>query len=253
MARLGFLTPSTGRRNPISHRLGQRLDDASHALLEAEKQKTDLASTTERLKAERNALTKSNTDIKALARQAEEQERRLNVATNALANVDARRKQLEVDASAAQTRFEQIQKEADELRQAREKLSTDLAALRQQIQALKDELALFDEKAADFKALQTATHQEEQKLAKLQQQSATAEARASEMESRLSKARVRIGTVDEIAWNRPATMALAAELLAESTGQGRVAKGRRRPRGGPNTDTGIFGQAGRTCPAKPRV
>lgn len=166
----------------------KRLDDANRALLDADKQKAELTQTVERLKAERDALTKSNTDAKVLARQAEEAERRLSAATNALANTDTRRKQLETDASAAQARFEQIQKEADDLRQAREKLTTDLAALRQQIQTQKDLLATFDQKAADLKALQTATGLEEQKAAKLQQQSATAEARAAEMESKFSKA-----------------------------------------------------------------
>ena len=167
---------------------GKRLEDANRALLDTDKQKTDLTSTVERLKAERDALTKSNTDAKALARQAEEVERRLNTGTNALANVDARRKQLETDASAAQTRFEQIQKEADDLRQARAKLTTELTELRQQIQAQKDLLATFDQKAADLKTLQTTVQQEEQKLAKSQQQLATVEARATEMESRLGKA-----------------------------------------------------------------
>ena len=167
---------------------GKRLEDANRALLDADKQKTELTSTGDRLKAELVTLTKNTTDAKALAHMAAEAERRLNDATNALVNVDARRKQLESDASAAQTRFDQLQKEADDLRQAREKLNTDLAALRQQVQAQKDLLAASEQKAADFKALQTATQQEEQKLAKLQQQSSTAEARTGEMESRLGKA-----------------------------------------------------------------
>ena len=166
----------------------KRLDDANRGLLDADKQKTELTSTVERIKAERDTLTKSNTDAKILVRQAEEAERRLNAATNGLASVDARRKQYETDASAAQTRFEQLQKEADDLRKMREKTSTDLSTLRQQIQAQKDQLATLDQKTADFKALQSATQQEEQKLAKVQQQSATAEARTSEMEFRLGKA-----------------------------------------------------------------
>jgi chromosome segregation ATPase len=157
-------------------------------LLDVDKQKTDLTSTVERLKAERDALSRSTSDAKILARQAEEAERRLNAASNALANVDARRKQLETDASAAQTRFEQIQKEADDLRQARQKLTTDLAALRQQIQTQNDQLATFDQKAAELKALQTAIQQEEQKLAKSQQQFAIVEVRAGEMETRHTKA-----------------------------------------------------------------
>ncbi len=166
----------------------KRLEDANRVLLEAQKQKTDLASAVERLKSERDSLTISNTDAKALARQAEEAERRLNGATNALASVEARRKQLGTDTAAAQTRFEQIQKEAEDLRLAREKLTTDLAALRQQVQAQKDLLAKSEQAAVNFKALQTATQQEEQNLAKLRQQSSTAEARTSDMESRLGKA-----------------------------------------------------------------
>ena len=51
---------------------GKRLEDANRALLDADKQKTELTSTVERLKAERDALAKSNTDAKALARQAED-------------------------------------------------------------------------------------------------------------------------------------------------------------------------------------
>ena len=166
----------------------KRRDDANRALVELEKLKTGLNSTVDRLKAERDTLTKSNTDAKTLARQAEEADRRLNAATNALTNVDARLKQLDVDASAAQTRFEQIQKEADDLRQAREKTTTDLTGLRLQIQTQKDQLATLDRKTADFKALQSATQQEEQRLAKVQLQSATAEARTTEMEFRLGKA-----------------------------------------------------------------
>lgn len=166
----------------------KRLDDANRALLDAGKQKSELTSTVEQLKAERDALTRSNADAKVLARHAEEAERRLDAATNALANTDTRRKQLETDAAAAQSRFEQIQKEADDLRQARERLTTDLAKLRQQIQTQNDLLATLDQKAAELKALQAAIGQEEQKVAKLQQQAATAEARSADMESKLSKA-----------------------------------------------------------------
>ncbi|PYJ81359.1 MAG: hypothetical protein DME22_21350 [Verrucomicrobia bacterium] len=168
--------------------VGKRLEDTNRSLLDAIKQKTELTAIVDRLKSELVTLTKTNTDAKALVRMAAEAERRLNDSTYALGNVEARRKQVETDASAAQTRFEQIQKEADNLRQARDKLNTELAILRQQVQSQKEQLATFDQKAANFKALQTATQQEEQKLAKLQQQSATAEARASEMESRLHKA-----------------------------------------------------------------
>lgn len=117
------------------------LEDANRARLDAHKQMTDLTLAVERLKAERDALSISNANANALARQAEEAERRLNVATNAIASVDARRKQLETDASAAQTRFDQIQKESHTL-------NAELAPLRQQIQTQKDQLATFEQKAA---------------------------------------------------------------------------------------------------------
>jgi len=164
------------------------LEDANRALVDADKQKTELTSALERIRAELVTLTRSSTDTKALARQAEEAERRINVATNALANVDARRKQLEIDSSAAQVRFDQIQKEADDLRQAREKLTADSAGLRQQIQAQKDQLATFDQKSAALRTIQATIQQEDQKLAKQQQQLAIAEARADEMESRQGRA-----------------------------------------------------------------
>lgn len=78
--------------------VGKRLEGANT-------QKAELAMSIERLKSERDALAKSTTDAKVLNRQAEEAERRLAVATNAIATTEARRKQLETDASAAQTRF----------------------------------------------------------------------------------------------------------------------------------------------------
>jgi chromosome segregation ATPase len=165
----------------------KRLEDANRAILEADKQKTELSSTVERLKSELVTLTKTNTDAKLLERLATEAERRLTNATNALANLDVRRRQLEADASSAQMRFEQIQKESDDLRQAREKSNNELAALRQQIQMQKDQLSMFDPKAAELKALQTTAQQVEQKLAKSQQQVATLEARASEMDTRYGK------------------------------------------------------------------
>ena len=166
----------------------KRREDVNRALIDVEKQKLDISATVERLKIERDALKKANTDAKLLTQQIEEAERRLNSATNALANVEARRKQFETDASSAQTRFEQIQKEADDLRQAREKLNNELAALRQMVQMQKDQLATFEQKAAELKAVQSAAQQEEQKVSKSQQQLATIEARTAELELRQRQA-----------------------------------------------------------------
>jgi chromosome segregation ATPase len=166
----------------------KRLADTRSALLEADKQKTDLTTTVERLNTERDILTKSVADARAVTRQAEDSERRLSTATNALASVDGRRKLLEADVSAAQTRFDQIQKQSDDLRQASEGLNTELASLRQQVQTQKDQLAKSDQKAAELKALNTALQQGEEKLAKSREQLTTVESRATEMESRLRQA-----------------------------------------------------------------
>jgi chromosome segregation ATPase len=166
----------------------KRLADTRSAVLEADKQKTDLTTTVERLNTERDILTKSVADARAVTRQAEDSERRLSTATNTLASVDGRRKLLEADVSAAQTRFDQIQKQSDDLRQASEGLNTELASLRQQVQTQKDQLAKSDQKAAELKALNTALQQGEEKLAKSREQLTTVESRATEMESRLRQA-----------------------------------------------------------------
>jgi chromosome segregation ATPase len=166
----------------------KRLADTRSAVLEADKQKTDLTTTVERLNTERDILTKSVADARAVTRQAEDSERRLSTATNALASVDGRRKLLEADVSAAQTRFDQIQKQSDDLRQASEGLNTELASLRQQVQTQKDQLAKSVQKAAELKALNTALQQGEEKLAKSREQLTTVESRATEMESRLRQA-----------------------------------------------------------------
>ena len=175
----------------------KRLEDINRTLLDADKQKTELTSTVDRLKSELATLTKTEIDAKEQASLAAEAERRLNDATSALANVDARRNQLETDASAAQTRFEQMQKEADDLRQAREKLNTELAALRQQIQAQEDQLATYDQKSAELKALQATAQQEEQKLAMAQQQLAIVEARVSEMEAKQAKGAAELAQLND--------------------------------------------------------
>jgi chromosome segregation ATPase len=164
-------------------RAGKRLDETTRAMLDAEKQKSEVSATIEKLKSELLFVTKSNNDAKALLALAVDAENRLSNATNAIINTDSRRKQLEADVESAQSRFAQLQKEADALRQTRETLTTEVATLRQQIQTLKDQLASSDKQAAEFKARQSATQEEEQKLAKAQQRLATAETRASELET----------------------------------------------------------------------
>jgi chromosome segregation ATPase len=126
---------------------GKRLEEINQNVLGSEKQKTELDSAIEKLKSELASLTKTNVDAKASLNLASEAERRLEEATNALAGADARRKQFDADAAAAQTRLDQLQKEADDLRQSREKSNTELATLRQQIQSLKDQLATSDQQA----------------------------------------------------------------------------------------------------------
>jgi len=120
---------------------GNRLEEINRNVLESEKQKTELDSAIERLKSELVSLTKTNMDTKAMLSLAAEAERRFTDATNGLVNADTRRKQFEADATAAQARFDQLQKEGDSLRQTREALNTDAATLRQQLQSLKDQLA----------------------------------------------------------------------------------------------------------------
>jgi len=120
---------------------GKSLEEVNLNLVSAQKQRAELNSEIEKLRAEVVSLTKTKTDAKALLDLATEAERRLNDAQNALTNAEARRKQVETDANAAQARFVQIQKETDDVRQAREKLNTEGAVLRQQIQSLKDELS----------------------------------------------------------------------------------------------------------------
>jgi chromosome segregation ATPase len=166
----------------------KHLEEINRNVLKSEKQKTELDSAIEKFKSELLTLTKSNTDANAELSLAAEAERRLSNATNGVANADAARKQFEADATAAQARFDQLQKEGDNLRQTRETLNTDAATLRQQLQSLKDQLSSFDKQAAELKALQSAVQQEEQKLAKVQQQLATAEARAGEMDNRQRQA-----------------------------------------------------------------
>src|SRR5262249_12392085 len=146
------------------------LDEVKLNLESAQKQRAELNSEIEKLRAEVLSLTKTKTDAKALLDLAAAAERRLNDAQNALTNADARQKELQTDADAAQARFVQVQKETDDVRQAREKLNTEGAVLRQQIQSLKDELSASQ---SELQARQAAVQQEEQKLTKLQTETNT--------------------------------------------------------------------------------
>ena len=74
-----------------------RLAAANRTLLDAEKQKGELAATIERLKSELVTLSKTSAEAKAFSRMATEAEQRLADATNTLASIESRRKLLESD------------------------------------------------------------------------------------------------------------------------------------------------------------
>lgn len=162
----------------------KRLEDANKNLVSTEKQKTELNSEIEKLKADLLSLTKTKTEAEATLRRAMEAERRLNEAQSGIANTDTQRKQLEADVADAQKHFDQIQKETDDARETQKKLADEATKLRQEIQKRKDEQVNLEQKVSDLKARQAAVQQEEQKLSKLQQQVAGAEARLSEIEER---------------------------------------------------------------------
>jgi chromosome segregation protein len=147
-----------------------RLEMLRGKLTDTEKQKAETMADVENLKLEQAALTKTNLDIKTLLNAAVEAERRWAEATNGLINADSQRRQFEADASSAQSRFNQIQKETDDLRTNREALNTELASLRLQLQTLKDETATLDKQSADLKARQLALQQADLKLADVQRQ-----------------------------------------------------------------------------------
>jgi len=131
---------------------------------------------------EEQKLTKLQTDAKTVLTMATDAERRSNEARNAVTSAEARRKQLETDAS-------QLQKEVDDARQVHDKLNTDASTLRQQIQTLKDELAASQSQSSDLQGRQAAVQQEEQKLTKLQQLVTSAETRLNELNEQEEKQR----------------------------------------------------------------
>ena len=121
-------------------------------------------------------------------RQAQEAEAGFAKVPTELSSLQGEIDSLTKHVSITQTRFEKIQQEEGGLRQARAKWNTELAALRQQIQTHKDQLPTFDQTAADFKVLQTAAQQTEQKSANSQEHLAIMKARSTEMESRQRQA-----------------------------------------------------------------
>lgn len=130
---------------------GKHLEELRRNLTESERQKTELGSAIEKLQAEQVSLTKTNIDAKVKLTLASEAERRLEVATSALANTDTRREQFESDAAAAQAHFDQLQKDTDDLRQTRENAKTQgeqkLSELKQQVATAASELAQLTNRA----------------------------------------------------------------------------------------------------------
>jgi len=132
----------------------KRLEDTSKSLVSAEKQKADLSSEIEKLKAEHLSLTKAISVAKVTLNQATEAERRVNEAQSALTSLNTQRKQLEADIADTQKRFDQIHGEADDARKGREKLAAEVAMLRQQVQPAKDEKADLEQRVSGLKTLQ---------------------------------------------------------------------------------------------------
>jgi chromosome segregation ATPase len=169
-----------------------RLEMLKGRLQEADKQKNDTIAELDKLKLEKAALSDSNLDVRATITAAIEAERRWAEATNGLLNADSRRKQLEVDAAAAQSHFNQIMKETDDLRTNRESLNTELASMRLQLQTLKEEAATFDKQSAELKARQLALQEAEAKLAAVQQELSNAKTQVNDyalLTNRLASAR----------------------------------------------------------------
>jgi chromosome segregation ATPase len=166
---------------------GKRLEDTNKDLVSAGKQKAEISSEIEKLKAERLSLRKANADAQVTLDQATDAERRLNEAKNVLTSLNMQRKQLASDIADAQKRRDQIQGEADETRKERERLADEVAKLHRQVQDLKNEKTSIEERVSGLKAIQATVQQEEQKFAKIQEQVSAAEARRDEIEDRLRR------------------------------------------------------------------
>jgi chromosome segregation protein len=193
------LTASEGKRRQSEADVAQavkRLEDINKDLVSAEKQRAELISGIEKLKAEHLSLTKANTAAKVTLDQATESERRLNEAQNGLTSLNTRRKQLEAEIADVQKRLDQLNGEADESRKGREKLAAEAAMLRQQVQTLKDEKTDLEQRISALKAIQTTVQQEEQKLEQIRKEVTewelrrdTAKAGLQKIDSDLSDAR----------------------------------------------------------------
>jgi chromosome segregation ATPase len=166
---------------------GKRLEDTNKDLVSAGKQKAEISSEIEKLKAERLSLRKANADAQVTLDQATDAERRLNESKNVLTSLNMQRKQLASDIADAQKRRDQIQGEADETRKERERLADEVAKLHRQVQDLKNEKTSIEERVSGLKAIQATVQQEEQKFAKIQEQVSAAEARRDEIEDRLRR------------------------------------------------------------------
>jgi chromosome segregation ATPase len=170
-----------------------RLQMLNGKLTEVDNQKAETMADLENLKLEQAALTKTNLDVRTLLNAAVEAERRWAEATNGLINADTQRRQFEADASAAQSRFNQIMKETDDLRTNRESLNIELASLRLQLQTQKEETAAFDKQSAELKARQLALQQADLELATVRQEMTNAETQVNDyvqLTNRLALARL---------------------------------------------------------------
>jgi chromosome segregation ATPase len=167
------LTALEGKRRQAEADVAQtakRLEDTNKDLGSVEKQRAELISGIEKLKAEHLSLTKANTAAKVTLDQATESERRLNEAQNGLTSLNTRRKQIEADIADVQKRLDQLHGEADDSRKGREKLAAEAAMLRQQVQTLKDEKTDLEQRISGLKAIQATVLQEERKLEQIRKE-----------------------------------------------------------------------------------
>jgi chromosome segregation ATPase len=105
---------------------------------------------------------KKRTELSSVQSEVEASTKRKEILRATIANWQQRLEEMtaaEAASAAAKAQLVQLQKETDDLRQKREKLNADLPHCSKQVQAQKDLLATFDQKAANFKALQAAIEQ----------------------------------------------------------------------------------------------
>jgi chromosome segregation ATPase len=184
------LTALEGKRRQAEADVAQaakRLEDTNKDLVSVEKQRAQLISGIEKLKAEHLSLTKAITAAKVGLDQAIESERRLNEAQNALTSLNTRRKQIEGDIADVQKRLDQLHGEADDARKGREKLAAEAAMLRQQVQILKDEKTDLEQRISGLKAIQATVQQEERKLQQIRKEVTEGELRRDTARAGLQK------------------------------------------------------------------